>query len=118
MYPHADRQTESLRLLQGRIQSPNHLNNAQPGLHCPLRIIFMYLGIAKVHQQAITEIPGNMALEALDDSSTSLLVRPHDLPQVFGVEAAGEGSRVYQIAEQHRELTAFGARWLWRSPWA
>src|SRR5262245_49955250 len=118
MYPHADCQAESLVLLQSRIQSPNDLNNAQPSLHCPLCIIFMCLGIAKIYQQAITEILGNMALEVLDDRSAGLLVRPHDLPQVFGIEAAGEGSRVYQVAEQHCELTAFGARWLWRRRWA
>jgi len=41
-----------------------------------------------------------------------------DHPQIFGIEAAGEGSRVYQVAEQHRELMAFGTRWLWRSRWA
>src|SRR5215475_6011794 len=78
----------------------------------------MRLRIAEVHQQAITEVLGNMALEALDHCSTSLLVRPHDLPQVFRVEAAGEGSRVYQVAEQHCELAAFGHRWLGRSRWA
>jgi hypothetical protein len=44
-----------------------------PGLHRPLRIVFMGLRIAKVHQQPIAEILGNMALEALDDRSTGLL---------------------------------------------
>ena len=56
-----------------------------------------------------------MALEALDDRSAGLLVRLHDLPQIFGIEATSEGGRVYQVAEQHRELAAFGCRWLWRS---
>src|SRR5215510_9285555 len=78
----------------------------------------MCLRIAEVHQQAIAEILGNMALEALDDRSTGLLVRPHNLPQVLRIKAAGEGSRVYQVAEQYRELTAFGHRGLGRSRWA
>ena len=71
----------------------------------------MRLRIAKVHQQAIAEILGNMALEALDDLRAGLLVRSHDLPQVLGIEATGEGGRVYQVTEQHGELAAFGRRW-------
>src|SRR5712691_4277652 len=70
----------------------------------------MRLRIAKLHEPAITEILGNMALEALDDRSAGLLVGPHDLTQVFGIEATGEGGGVYQVTKQHRELTAFGRR--------
>jgi hypothetical protein len=66
-------------LLQVSIQGPDGLDNVQSGLHRPLRIVFMSLWIAKVHQQPIAEILGNMALEALDDRSTGLLVRPHDI---------------------------------------
>jgi hypothetical protein len=63
-------------LLQARIQEPNGLDNAQPGLHRALRIVLMRLRIAKIHQQAIAEVLGNMALEALDDLRAGLLVRP------------------------------------------
>ena len=50
----------------------------------------MRLGIAKVDQQAIAEILGDMALKALDDRGTGGLIGPHHLPQVFRVELAGE----------------------------
>ena len=68
----------------------------------------MRLGIAKVDQQAIAQILGNMALEALDDLGTGLLIGAHHLAVVFRVELAGEAGGVHQIAEQHRELAAFG----------
>ena len=70
----------------------------------------MRLGIAKVDQQAIAEILGDMALKALDDLGAGRLVGPHHLAQVFGVELAGERGRVDQVTEQHRELAAFGLR--------
>src|SRR5262249_18406079 len=49
-------------------------------------------------------------LEACDHFGAGLLIGPHDGAQVFGVELAREASRIHQVAEQHRELAAFGVR--------
>jgi hypothetical protein len=68
----------------------------------------MRVWVAKVDQQAIPEILGNMAIKALDHLSTSRLIRPDHLPQVFQVEVAGQRCRIDQIAEHDGELTAFG----------
>ena len=70
----------------------------------------MRLGIAKIDQQAIAEILGDMPLKALDDLSTGSLVGAHHLPQIFGIELAGERGRIHQVTEQHGELAAFGLR--------
>ena len=48
-----------------------------------------------------------MAVKALDHLRARVLVGTHHLPQVFGVETAGEGRGVHQVAEQHGELAAF-----------
>ena len=87
----------------------------QPGPHGPLGVIFVRLGIAKVDQQAIAEVLGDMPLKALDHLGAGVLVGPHHLPQLFRVELAGERGRVHQVTEQHGELAAFGVgrRWDW-----
>ena len=113
MDPHADRQAEPLACPRPVFRVPMASTMPKPGPHGALRIVFMRLGIAKIDQQAIAEILGNMALKALDDLSAGLLVGPHHLPQVFGIEPTGERGRIYQITEQHRELAAFSRRWLW-----
>jgi hypothetical protein len=77
-------------------------------------------GVAKIDQQPIAEILGDMALVTLDDRGRGLLVGADYGAQVFGVELAGELRGADQITEQHRELAAFGIRsagsgwWLWR----
>ena len=67
----------------------------------------MRLRIAKVHQQAITEVLRNVAVKALDHVGAGGLVGAHHLTVVFRVELPGEGSRVHQITKQHCELPAF-----------
>jgi hypothetical protein len=55
-----------------------------------LRIVFMRPRIAKIDQQAIAEILGDMPLETLDNFGTGSLVSAHHLPQIFGIELAGK----------------------------
>ena len=70
----------------------------------------MRLGIAKIDQQTIAEILRDMPLKALDDLGTGGLLGTHHLPQIFGIELAGERGRIHQVTEQHGELPAFGLR--------
>src|SRR5262245_61674785 len=70
----------------------------------------MRLGIAKIDEQAVAEVLGDMPRKALDDLGTGSLVGAHHLPQVFRIELTGERSRLHQVAEQHSELAAFGLR--------
>jgi hypothetical protein len=70
----------------------------------------MRLWIAKVDQQAIPKILGDIPLKLLDHLGTSGLIGAHDLPEIFGVEPASQGRRVDQVTEQHSELAAFCLR--------
>jgi hypothetical protein len=75
-----------------------------------LCIIFMRLGIAKVDQQAIAEILGDMPVEALDDLGTGPLIGANHVSEIFRIEATGQCRRIDQVTEQHGELPAFGVR--------
>ena len=70
----------------------------------------MRLGIAKIDQQAIAQVLGNVPVEALDDLCRGGLVGSYHLTVVFGVQLPGETGRVHQVAEQHGELPAFRLR--------
>src|SRR5262245_19895717 len=66
----------------------------------------MRLGITKIDQQTIAEILGDMPLETLDDLGTGGLVGAYYLPQIFGIELAGECGRIHKVTEQYGELPA------------
>jgi hypothetical protein len=110
MNPQTRRKLHPACLRQAGIELSQSLHDAQPGAHGALGVIFVRLGIAKVDQQAITEILRNMPLKAGDDLGTSLLIGPHNLPQVFRVQLRGESRGIHQITKQHGELAAFGLR--------
>ena len=50
----------------------------------------MRLRIAKVDEQAIAQILGNMPVKALDDGRAGGLIGAHHLAEVFRVELPGE----------------------------
>ena len=92
---------------QTGIQGGNGLDNVQTGVYRTPGIVFMGRGVAKIDQQAIAQVLGDMALILLDDLGRGLLVGAHHGAQVFGVELARELRGADQIAEQHRELPPF-----------
>jgi hypothetical protein len=95
-------------LLQVLIQLPHRLHHPQGGAHRALAGVFIRLRVAKVDQQTITQILRDISLIALNHLGTDPLIGPYHLAQLFGVQLCGQGSRIDQIAKQHRELTAFG----------
>jgi hypothetical protein len=68
----------------------------------------MRLGIAKIDQQAVAEILGDMPVKALDDLGTGSLISAHHVPPIFGIKLAGERGRIHQVTEQYSKLPAFG----------
>jgi hypothetical protein len=92
---------------QTGIQGGDGLDNTQASVHRTPGLVFMGRGVAKIDQQPIAEVLGNMPLVACNDLSRGLLVGAHHRAQVFGVELAGELRRTHQITEQHRELPPF-----------
>ena len=70
----------------------------------------MGLGIAEVHQQAIAEVLGNVAVKALDDLGTGGLIGPDHGAEVFRIESTRQHRRVHQVTKQDGELAAFSVR--------
>ena len=114
MDAHAHGQPHASFLLQPGIQEPYGLQDTQSGPPGALGIVFVCLGIAKVHQQAVAQILRNIPVKALDHRGAGLLVVPHDVAPVFRIALPGEPGRVHQIAEHDRELAAFGVKGLRR----
>ena len=106
--PHGELDTVLCR--QAGIQGGDGLDNAQAGVHRAPGLVFMGRGVAKIDQQPIAEILGDMTLVVLDDLGRGLLVGAHHGAQVFGVELAGELRGAHQVTEQHRELPSFRLR--------
>ena len=118
-HPHHDRagvdaephgELDAVLCRQTGIQGGDGLDNAQAGVHRAPGIVFMGCGVAKIDQQPIAEILGDMALVVLNDLGRGLLVGAHHRAQVFGVELAGELRGAHQVTEQHRELPPFRLR--------
>jgi hypothetical protein len=95
MYAHPYGQPNPMGLRQPRIQRPYGLKDAEASPSGLPRIVFVGLGIPKVHQQAVAQIRRDIPVEALDDLRTALLVRPHHVTPVFRVQPPGEAGRVY-----------------------
>jgi hypothetical protein len=108
MDPHPDRQADSLLLGQTAIEDVYRLNNAEPGPDASLCIIVMGLRVAKVDEQSVTKILGDLARKALDNLRTGGLVGVDHRQEIFRVELAGECRRVHEVADHDRNLAAFG----------
>jgi hypothetical protein len=61
-------------------------NNLQPRSYGPCGIIFVCDGIAKVDEQTVAEILGNVSVVSLDYLFTGLLILSHDLTQFFRIK--------------------------------
>jgi hypothetical protein len=107
----ADRQLHPRAPRQTSIECPHGFHNPQTSADGAAGIVFMRLGVAKVHQQPIPEILGNMAVKALNDCGGGLLVGADDLSPIFWVELASQQGRVDQVTKEHGELAPFR---LWR----
>jgi hypothetical protein len=70
----------------------------------------MSRGIAKIDEQPIPEILGDMARVVLDDLGSGFLIGPHHSAQVFRVKLARQLRGAHQVAEQHGKLSPFRVR--------
>jgi hypothetical protein len=86
--PHG--QPDAFVLFQAGVQRPHDVEDAQASTDGPLGVVFVGLRVAKVHQQAIAQILGDIPVKALDDLDPSRLISQHHLAEVFRVELTGE----------------------------
>ena len=91
MNPQTHRQLQPQLLHQARIELPHGLYHPQPGPYRPMGVISVRQRVAKVDEQAIAKILGNMPIEAGDRLGPGLLIGPHHPASLFRVEAAGSG---------------------------
>src|SRR5215510_3658453 len=110
MNAYTDGELDTFGFLQPLIQISHGSEDTQTRAYCSLRIIFMRLGIPKVHEQSIPKELGNMSLIALDDFRTCRLISTNDFPVLFGVELRREFGGIDQVAEHDRELSSFRVR--------
>ena len=78
-------------VIQAGVQRPHGFDHSQASMNCALRVVFVRVRIAEVHQEAISQILGDVPGKLLDHRGTGGLIRTHDLAEVFGVELAGKG---------------------------
>ena len=105
----ADRDAHAVvRDEMGLMQGAQGVEQRQAGMHGAVRGVFVGLGPAKVDQQAIAEILGDIALVGLESGSGHGLVGTHHRAIVFRVELLGQCGRGDQVTEHHRDLPAFG----------
>jgi hypothetical protein len=110
MHPDTDGELDPSLSLETGIEDCHGSKHAQTRSYCSLRIIFMGLGIAEVHEEPIPKELGYVSLIALDDFRTSQLIRTDHVPIVFGVKRGGEFGGIDQVTKHHRELPSFRVR--------
>jgi len=104
-YP--DTELDTLLSLQTGIEVSHGSEETQTRSYCSLGIVFVSLGIPKVHQETVSQELGDMSIKACNDFGTHLLICTHHITPVFRVELAGQLGRVHEVAEHDGELTAF-----------
>jgi len=89
------------------------LSHSRNGIEtCPygtLSLVFESLRPAKINQQAIAEILRHMPTVTRDAACYGILIRPHDLAKIFGIEAMGELGRTNEVTKHDGELSSFDA---------
>jgi hypothetical protein len=70
-------------------KSSNFVDHAKTGLHCTAGIVLICDRIPEVHKDPITQKLGNIATEAFDYATATLLIGKYKLTQIFRVFLLG-----------------------------
>jgi hypothetical protein len=89
------------------IEAADRVDDTQPRPDRPLGIVLMRSWVAEIDQHAVAHVLGDETVESGYHLGNRTVIRADDLAQIFGIEARGEFGRADQIAEHHRELSAF-----------
>jgi hypothetical protein len=107
MYPYTQSKLDAFVLLQTGIEVSHGSKNSQTSLYGSVGVIFMGVGVPKVHQQSIAQELSNVPVKTSDDLGADLLISPDDFAILFGVELRREFRGVHQITEHDGELPSF-----------
>src|SRR5262245_60694830 len=74
VYPYTNGELDTFGLLQMSTQVFHDIEDTQTTTHCPMSIVFVRLGIPKIHEKPISEQLGDMPIKACDDLRTDSLI--------------------------------------------
>src|SRR5262245_27106773 len=103
-------QPDASVLFETGIQGSYRLDDSQPCMNSSMCVIFVSQGIAKIDQETIAKILGDVTLIALNHPSTGGLIGTNHVPVVFGIKLAGELGGVHEVTKHDGKLTAFSFR--------
>jgi hypothetical protein len=112
MYPYTKRELDAFVLLETSMQGSHGIENTEPSTDSPVGIVFMRVGIAKVHQETIPQELSNVPVIASNYLSTGGLIRTDYLSVLFWVELAGQFCGIDQVTEHDGQLTSFCFWWM------
>src|SRR5206468_12667652 len=104
---HADRPAEAGLACETGMELSERFYNLKAGAYRPLGIIVMGLWIAKVDDDFLTAILGDMALKMLDDAGARLLVGTDHGIEVFRIQVPGQWEICHKFAKHDGELAPF-----------
>ena len=99
-----------LELYRFDLDAADRFDRSQSRSHRPLGIVLMGLRVAVIDQDAVAHVPRYEAVGVRDNPRHRAVIRGDDIAQILGIELRRERGRSDQVAEHHRELTAFGER--------
>ena len=85
-------------------------HGVQARAHGTFCLILICLRPTEVGEHAIAEVFGNVPTIACYRTRYCILISPHDIAMVFGIELPRQCRRANQVAEHDRKLSTFGSR--------
>ncbi len=92
--------------LQGsaRLKRGHRCDQFEPRSHCPICVVLVGPGIAKIHEDTVAHVFRNEPVVALHRARDTLLISRNDVPQILGIHSRGELCRTDQVGKHHRDL--------------
>jgi hypothetical protein len=108
MHPHTDGPGDPRRVCETGRLLPQRVHQPEASADGPLGIVVMGLRIAKVDDDLLTTILGDLALKLPDNVGTGLLIGTDDGIEVVWGEGFGEWGLGHEDTHQDGELSPFG----------
>src|SRR5262245_6468075 len=106
-------QSDAFVLFETGIQGSYRRYDSQTRSYSSLGIIFMGLGVAKIHQETITQELGNVSVKTLDHFGTHPLIGTHHVTPVFWIELRGQFGGINEVTKHDCEVPTFSFRYGW-----